>query len=102
MPPKSIDDIVIDLSKIVDWARENKSRIGYFAAMYRKVTSAIKAAIETGEFEDAERMARLDVVFAQRYIDASAEFTTGSRSRTHGRSRSTLLAVDGRSSSNTC
>ena len=77
MPPKSIDDIVVDLSKIVDWARENKSRIGYFAAMYRKVTLAIKAAIEAGEFENAERMSRLDVVFAQRYIDACAEYTSG-------------------------
>ncbi len=77
--PKSIDDIVVDLSKIVDWARDNRSRIGYFAAMYRKVTLAIKEAIEAGEFENAERMSRLDVVFAQRYIDACAEFTAGAQ-----------------------
>jgi hypothetical protein len=77
MPAKSIDDIVVDLTEIVERARTNKSRIGYFAAMYRKVTLAIQEAIDAGEFEDAERMSRLDVVFAQRYIEASAEFTAG-------------------------
>ncbi len=77
MPAKTIDEIVIELTEIVAWARDNKSRIGFFAAMYRKVTVAVQRAIETGEFEDAERMARLDVVFAQRYIDAAAEFTAG-------------------------
>ncbi|GMQ85995.1 MAG: DUF5995 family protein [Acidimicrobiia bacterium] len=77
MPAKSIDEIVLELTEIVDWARNNKSRIGYFAAMYRKVTVAVQQAIETGEFEDAERMTRLDVVFAQRYIDATADFMSG-------------------------
>lgn len=76
-PAKSIGEIVVDLTEIVERARTNKSRIGYFAAMYRKVTLAIKEAIDAGEFEDAERMSRLDVVFAQRYIDASAEFAAG-------------------------
>ncbi len=76
-PAKSIDEIVLDLTAIVERARTNKSRIGYFAAMYRKVTLAIKDAIDAGEFEDAGRMSRLDVVFAQRYIDASAEFAAG-------------------------
>ncbi len=77
MAAKSIDEIIVDLTEIVERAREDNSRIGYFAAMYRKVTLAIKEAIDAGEFEDAERMSRLDVVFAQRYIDASAEFTAG-------------------------
>ena len=75
----SIDEVVDDLTRIVVWARDNRSRIGYFAAMYRKVTLAIGEAIEAGDFENAERMSRLDVVFAQRYIDACAEFTAGVR-----------------------
>ena len=77
IPAKSIDEVVVDLTEIVERAREDKSRVGYFAAMYRKVTVAIKEAIDAGEFEDAERMSRLDVVFAQRYVDASAEFMAG-------------------------
>lgn len=77
LPNRSIDEIVADLSEIVERAREDNSRVGYFAAMYRKVTLAIKAAIDAGEFEDAERMSRLDVVFAQRYVDAVAKFTAG-------------------------
>jgi len=77
LPAKPIGEIVLDLTEIVERARASKSRIGYFAAMYRKVTLAIKEAIDAGEFEDSERMSRLDVVFAQRYIDASAEFTAG-------------------------
>lgn len=67
------------LTSIVDWARTDRSRIGYFAAMYRKVTLWVKAAIEAGEFEDAERMTDLIVAFAQRYIDAVEQFHAGRR-----------------------
>jgi hypothetical protein len=102
MPAKSIDEIVVELTRIVDQARANKSRIGYFAAMYRKVTLAIKEAIDAGEFEEAERMTRLDVIFAQRYIDASPSSRLASRRQIHGRSRLTVPVGGDRSSSSTC
>jgi hypothetical protein len=37
MSLKSIDEVIIELSLIVDRASEDNSRVGYFAAMYRKV-----------------------------------------------------------------
>ncbi len=70
MTDSTIDEVIERLDEIVAWSLEHESRIGYFAAMYRKVTVAVKVAIADGEFEDAERMTRLDVLFANRYIDA--------------------------------
>lgn len=35
---------------------------------------SVKEGIEKGEFEDNERMARLDVIFAKRYIDAYIKY----------------------------
>jgi len=70
MPAQSIDDVLTQLDRIIVDARRKRSRLGYFAALYRDVTAQVKAAIEAGEFADGPRMERLDVVFAQRYLDA--------------------------------
>jgi hypothetical protein len=53
------------------------SRAGYFAAMYHKVTVNIRDAIAAGRFEDGDRMARLDRVFAERYLDAYEQWRHG-------------------------
>lgn len=79
MSLNSIDEVLIELGLIVDRASEDNSRVGYFAAMYRKVTVAIKEAIDAGIFDDPRRMSQLDVVFAQRYITAVSDFTAGNR-----------------------
>lgn len=70
MPAQSIDDILTQLDRIIADAGRERSRLGYFAALYRDVTARVQAAIEEGEFEDGPRMERLDVIFAQRYLDA--------------------------------
>ena len=67
---QTIDQVVTDLDRIVDRCWEQNSRLGYFPAMYRNVTSRIKSGVENGEFEDNARMERLDVVFASRYLTA--------------------------------
>lgn len=69
-PAKTIDDVINQLTAIVEWAKENDSRMGYFAALYRKVTIQVKKGIEEGSFDDGPRMERLDVIFANRYIHA--------------------------------
>ena len=74
-----IDQVIDRLGEILDWSWESESRIGYFAAMYRRVTKAVKEAIEAGEFKDPERMTRLDVVFANRYIEAVEQHREGRR-----------------------
>ncbi len=70
VPAQSIDEVLARLDHIIGTARRQKSRLGYFAALYRDVTARVKTAIEAGAFEDGPRMERLDVVFARRYLDA--------------------------------
>ena len=74
MPLQTIDDVIAALDAIVDRAMEENSRLGYFAALYRRVTRAVKAGITCKQFSDCARMETLDVVFASRYLDAYNAF----------------------------
>lgn len=75
-----IDRVLRDLDREVARTWEEKSRLGYFAALYRRVTQKVKEGILTpGVFEDPERMDRLDFAFASRYLDALAAFRRGER-----------------------
>jgi len=67
---KTIDDVLVQLDTIIGIARNRGTADGYFAALYRRVTAEVKARIAKGEFEDGPRMARFDVIFASRYVDA--------------------------------
>lgn len=58
------------LDAIIAQALQLGSRVGYFAAIYRKVTAKVAEGIATGFFDDGERMQRLDVAFATRYLSA--------------------------------
>ncbi len=77
MSIEAIDEVIDRLGTVVEEARAERSRIDYFAAMYRRVTVAVREAIVAGEFEDPVRMAQLDLVFAERYLDAYAAWRTG-------------------------
>jgi hypothetical protein len=79
MPSGSVDEVLEALDAVVDHAVRTGSRVGYFAAMYRTVTAKVKEGIEAGFFDDPQRMARLDVVFADRYLDALAAWQAGRR-----------------------
>jgi hypothetical protein len=68
--PRTIDQVLAALDVVVDRCWEEDSRLGYFPAMYRTVTAQIRDGVQGGDFEDCERMERLDVVFASRYLDA--------------------------------
>jgi Family of unknown function (DUF5995) len=68
--PTTIDGVVEALGEIVDWSIGAASRLGYFAALYKRVTIAVGVAVEQGAFEDGPRMERLDVAFANRYFEA--------------------------------
>lgn len=77
LPPRTIDEVLAELDRIVEVALDEKSRLGYFAALYRKVTRKVKEGIESGFFEDGPRMERLDVIFASRYLAALERFRRG-------------------------
>lgn len=70
MSANTIDQVIQQLNEIVDGTKRQKSRLGYFGALYRKVTLKVKAGINEGFFEDSARMERLDVIFANRYLEA--------------------------------
>lgn len=69
-PAKNIDEVIARLTDIIDISRQEPERTGYFAALYRKVTINVKQGILNGRFEDGARMERLDVNFANRYLEA--------------------------------
>jgi hypothetical protein len=66
----SINEVITILDEIILESEKNKDPSGYFAALYRKVTLKVKEGIKTGYFEDGETMEKLDVIFANRYINA--------------------------------
>jgi hypothetical protein len=78
-PARSISEVVERLDDIVAWAASRQSRLGYFPALYKKVTLAVMRGIEAGEFDDGPRMEWLDVVFANRYLEALAAWRSGQR-----------------------
>src|SRR5271163_4405588 len=67
---ENVDDVLRNVDQIIDWSINANSHLGYFAVVYKRVTLAIREAINDGQFDDGHRVARLDVVFAQRYFDA--------------------------------
>lgn len=79
MDLRTIDDVVHALDDIIEDCHGQGSRLGYFPAMYRKTTLEVKRGLETGRFHDPERMERLDVVFARRYLDAYRTHRQGGR-----------------------
>ena len=77
MAARTIEEVLDHLDEIVKLARREKSRLGYFAALYRNVTRNVYEGILAGHFEDAARMERFDVTFADRYLDALERYRRG-------------------------
>lgn len=74
MAAKTIIEVISQLDGIVKTATSNSDRCGYFAALYKKVTIAVFNKIQSHYFDDNQRMERLDVVFANRYLEAFQQF----------------------------
>lgn len=68
--PTTIDGVIVALDEIVEHSIDAHSALGYFAALYRRVTVKVAQGINAGMFEDGPRMEELDVVFANRYLAA--------------------------------
>lgn len=77
VPVGTIREVLDALDVAVDRAVQDASRLGFFAALYRKVTARVAQGIAEGFFDDGERMERLDVLFANRYLTALDAFRTG-------------------------
>lgn len=74
MSLQTIDEVISALDVIVQNAYDTQNRLGYFAALYRRVTRAVRDRIRAGSFQNNPLMEQLDVVFALRYLDALSSF----------------------------
>ncbi|HXO29250.1 MAG TPA: DUF5995 family protein [Thermoanaerobaculia bacterium] len=74
---QDIDQVLVMLAGIIARARSANSPMGFFPALYRQVTLAVRQGIAQGLFDDGPRMQRLDTVFANRYLDAYQTFLGG-------------------------
>lgn len=75
--PATIDEVLAAFDVLIAGDVRDKSRLGYFAALYRTVTIKVKEGIAGGRFDDGPRMERLDVTFANRYLAALEQFHRG-------------------------
>jgi len=66
----TLDAVVSALDSVIEWSIAASSRLGYFAALYKRITIAVRAAVNNGAFQDGPRMERFDAAFACRYFDA--------------------------------
>jgi hypothetical protein len=76
-PASTIEEVIHRLEVIITHCIETENRIGYFAALYNRVTQTVKHGISQGNFEDGPRMERLDVIFANRFLAAYAAYHAG-------------------------
>ena len=68
--PQTIQEVIGQLEQIVKDCEENEWREGYFAALYLRVTREVQRKIADNFFDDNPRMEKLDVIFANRYLEA--------------------------------
>ena len=81
----SIDEVIQEIKDIVDFTerKEEYSNLTFFALLYLYVTVQIRESLKNNnvdskyKFEDPERMKRLDVIFAKRYINAFHNWMSG-------------------------
>jgi hypothetical protein len=72
----TIEEVIQFLDEIIETSKQEQSAIGLFTALYREVTLKIKEGITNGSFQDGPRMEKLDVIFANRYLNAYYQYQT--------------------------
>lgn len=74
MPAQTIAEVIAQLEAIVEEALAAADPLGLFALLYLDVTKDVAEGIRRGRFEDGPRMERLDVIFANRYLEAYRQY----------------------------
>lgn len=77
MTAKTIDEVIENLEVIIQNSKRDENPLGYFAALYKKVTISVKEKLNTNYFDDDARMEKLDVVFANKYLLAYSNYNKG-------------------------
>ena len=55
MLPTTVDGVIEQLETIIDESIASQSRLGYFAALYKRMTMAVRDGIRDGKFQDVTR-----------------------------------------------
>ncbi|GAA3771513.1 DUF5995 family protein [Flavobacterium ginsengiterrae] len=71
---QNINEVILFLDEIIEKSKIDQSNLGLFAILYREVTVKVKQGIQDGAFQNGERMEKLDVTFANRYLKAYYEY----------------------------
>ena len=74
----TIQEVLEQLDTIIEDSITDNSRLGLFAYVYRRTTAEIASEIDKGRFEDNPRMEKMDVAFANLYLDAYKAFKNNS------------------------
>jgi hypothetical protein len=64
----TLGELVEGLDEVVSWSVKHRSRIGYFAAVYKRTELMVLAAMNEGLFSNGNQIERLAVVFGNRYF----------------------------------
>ena len=68
--PSTIDEVLIELDKICTESIEKNNYLGIFAYVYLRTTAQIRQGIIDRIFDNNERMEKMDVSFANKYLEA--------------------------------
>ncbi len=77
MQATTIDEVLQLLDEIILKARTEPNRLGYFAALYRRITAAVKEGMVNHMFQDEKLVEQFDVVFANFYFAALTAYQQG-------------------------
>lgn len=78
---QNIQEVIDQLDIIIENEIYENSTLAYFPILYQKVTQRIQQGIIDQEFEDNARMEKLDVIFANRYLEAYDAYKAGLKAR---------------------
>jgi len=74
MIANTIEEVIEQLDDIIKTSIHDESSLGYFAALYQNVTVTVKNKLGQNYFDDDQRMEKLDVVFANRYLESYSAY----------------------------
>ncbi|NVO19712.1 MAG: hypothetical protein HXX13_08430 [Bacteroidetes bacterium] len=77
IPAYTITEVLNELDQIVENSIRLSDAKGIFAYIYRRTTAQIKLGILGHAFENPERMEKLDVIFANRYLKSYDDYKNG-------------------------
>lgn len=77
MPSTHIDHVIRRLEYVIQWSKARNHRIGYFAALYERVTIEVDRQLDRSRFSHGDLMHQFDVIFAEYFLLAFDNYMRG-------------------------